>query len=119
VEPVRARVVQNDCPECVYALLAESKNSFPEGLPLEGEIVNVPEHWLDRKCPHGRLGIKFRLEVTDPDAPREPERAKKSVDVEFEATDSRIDATNGPRKNNFTDSLLRRIILFFSPIRPV
>jgi hypothetical protein len=92
MELVRARVVQNDSPECVYALLAESKIFFPEGLPLEGEIVNVPQYWLDRQCPHGRLGVKFRLEVTDSDTPREPERAK-SGEVEFEATDSRIDAT--------------------------
>ena len=92
MELVRARVVQNDCPECVYALLAELKDCYPEGLPLGGEIVNVPENCLYRKCQDGRLGIKFRLEVTDADTPREPERAK-SGEVEFEAPDSRIDAT--------------------------
>jgi hypothetical protein len=60
----------------VFMPSAESKIFFPEGLPLEGEIVNVPQYWLDRECPHGRLGMKSRLEVTDPDTPREPERAK-------------------------------------------
>lgn len=92
MELVHARVVQNSCPECLNALLEEAKSLG--GLPLTGDVVVIPKHWLNTMCPHGRSGLRFDLlAVADTDAlSREAERAK-SGEVELEATDSRIDAT--------------------------
>jgi hypothetical protein len=87
-ELVRAKVVQADCPECRDALLEESKSLG--GLPLGGEIVMIPKHWLNAACPHGRSGLKFELAVTP--VSRKAERAK-SLEGEVEATGPRIDAT--------------------------
>jgi hypothetical protein len=90
MELVRAKVVQDGCPECRNVLLAEAKSLG--GLPLEGDIVIVPKHWLDATCPHGRSGLRFET-VTDIGAlSREAERAK-SGEVELASIDSSIDAT--------------------------
>lgn len=91
MELVRAKVVQDSCPECRDALLAEAKSLG--GLPLGGDVVIIPKYWLNTMCPHGRSGLRFDLAVADTGAlSREAERAK-SGEVELEATDSRIDAT--------------------------
>ena len=91
MELVNARVVQDSCPECRNALLEEAKSLG--GLPLVGNVVIIPKHWLNTICPHGRSGLRFELAIADTDAlSREAERAK-SGEVELEATDSRIDAT--------------------------
>lgn len=91
MELVRARVVEDNCPECRNDLLAESKSLG--GLPLAGAFVMIPKHWLDAVCPHGRSGLRFDLAEADTGGPPpEAERAKSS-EVEFEASDSRIDAT--------------------------
>jgi hypothetical protein len=88
---VRARVVQDSCPDCRNDLLAEAKSLG--GLPLEGEVVMIPEHWLNAVCSHGRPGLRFELaaDTGDP-SQRETQRAKSGT-VEIEAPDSRIDAT--------------------------
>jgi len=92
MELVCAKVLQDSCPECRNALLAEARALG--GLPLAGDGVMIPTHWLNATCPHGRPGLKFDLvAVADTGAvSREAERAK-SGEVELEATDSRIDAT--------------------------
>jgi hypothetical protein len=89
MELVRANVVHDDCPECRNALLEEAKSLG--GLPLGGEVVIIPKHWLDSVCPHGRSGLKFDL-AADTD-PFEEAGRENSGEVEFEAPDSRIDAT--------------------------
>src|ERR1051326_7085738 len=91
METVRARVVKNDCEECVIALALEWQ-SFSERPPIIGAIVNIPEHCLASESTHGLGGVKFHLEMADPDAPQEPQRAK-SGEVEFAATDTKMDAT--------------------------
>jgi len=63
MELVRARFVQDTCPECRSALLAEAKSLG--GLPLGGEVVLIPEPWLNAICPHGRPGLKFERAVSD------------------------------------------------------
>jgi hypothetical protein len=91
MELVRAKIVEDKCHECRNDLLAESKSLG--GLPLAGEFVMIPKRWLNAACPHGRSGLRFDLAEVGTDGPsREAERAK-SGDVEFEASDPRIDAT--------------------------
>lgn len=91
MELVRAKVTQDDCLKCRNALLREA-NSLG-GLPLGGEVVLIPKHWLNAACPHGRRGLRFDLDSADTGAqPREVERAKSS-EVEMEVFDSRMDAT--------------------------
>ena len=63
MELVPARVVQDGCPECRNALLAEAKSLG--GLPLAGEVVIIPEHWLSMLCPHGRSGLRFERTVAN------------------------------------------------------
>jgi hypothetical protein len=63
VKLVHARIVQNDCAECLKALLAEAQSLG--GLPLTGEVVMIPEHWLNTPCPHGSPGLKFQLVELD------------------------------------------------------
>ena len=91
MELVRARIVEDNCPECRNALLAEA-NSLG-GLPLGGEVVLIPEHWLNTLCPHGRSGLKFVLEETASDRLLEAEPDQSDEDVEMQAPDSRMDAT--------------------------
>jgi hypothetical protein len=86
IETVRAKVVQNDCEDCRNDLLEESKRL--DGLPLAGEVVLIPTHWLNRACPHGRLGLKFAANNNVPLGEAEP---AKSGEVEFET--ARMDAT--------------------------
>jgi hypothetical protein len=59
---VRARCVECDCRGCIDAFLEEARSLG--GLPLGGEIVEVPESWLGNKCPHGNSGLRFSV-VTD------------------------------------------------------
>jgi hypothetical protein len=93
MELVHATVVQDSCPECRNALLAEAQSLG--GLPLEGKVVMIPRHWLNTICPHGHPGLKFDLVVSDTGAlSREAERVKSS-EIELEATVPRIDATKG------------------------
>jgi hypothetical protein len=90
---VRAKFIGNDCEDCLKMLLEESK-SFG-GLPLGGNIVEIPEHWLNAKCTHGCSGLKFHLDSI--------ESGSKSTDVErmdawklgieLSAYDPGIDAT--------------------------
>lgn len=90
MELVHARVVQDACPECRNALLSEAKSL---GLPVQGEVVIIPRHWLNTNCPHGRSGIRFELAVSDTRALLQEVERAKSGEVELEAADSRIDAT--------------------------
>ena len=69
---VCAKFVGNDCEDYLNKLLEESK-SFG-GLPLGGDFVGIPEHWLDAACTHGRSGLRFHLDAIDSGA--------KSTDVE-------------------------------------
>lgn len=87
---VRASVAQNDCAECLTALLDEARSL--RGLPLGGEIVLIPRHWLDTPCPHGRPGLKFDLVEVDLEQSWDLE-SEGSGEVEFEANDPTIDAT--------------------------
>lgn len=92
VELVRAMAVEDSCPECRDDLLAEAQSLG--GLPLAGDVVMVPKHWLNRECPHDRPGLRFKeLAVADAvELSRGAERAK-SGEVELQAADSKIDAT--------------------------
>jgi hypothetical protein len=91
MEVVRAKVAQDDCPECRNALLEEAKSLG--GLPLGGEVVIIPKHWLDTVCPHGRSGLRFEVAAADTGPSEEEAERENSGEVEFEAIDSRIDAT--------------------------
>jgi hypothetical protein len=96
VKFVHARLVQNGCPQCRDALLLEAQSLG--GLPLSGEVVIIPDHWLDSVCPHGLPGLRFELEnpgvlsechaLSDDDA-EEP----NSDEVELTLIDTRMDAT--------------------------
>jgi hypothetical protein len=91
MELVRARVVEDGCPECLNALLAEA--SSLGGLPLGGEVVIIPKHWLNPQCPHGRSGLRFELAAADTCPLSEVVEGAESGDIEFEAANSRMDAT--------------------------
>ena len=90
MELVRARIVQDSCPECRDALLTEAKALG--GLPLAGEIVEIPERWLNATCTHGRAGLRFKLMADTGALSREVQRAK-SDEVEMEAPDFKLDAS--------------------------
>lgn len=85
---VRARVVDDGCAECRNELLKESQALG--GLPLAGEIVIVPEHWLRVSCPHGRRGLKLKALHWNGQAGRISDAAVEAKD--FECYD-RLDAT--------------------------
>ncbi len=90
METVNARLLQNDCPECLNALVKEARSV---GLPIQGEVGIIPKHWLNADCPHGRSGLKFEsVEADAGELSRVSQRAK-SDEVELEAVDTRIDAT--------------------------
>lgn len=91
MELMRARVVQDNCPECRNALLEEAKSLG--GLPLGGEVVIVPKHWLNATCPHGSAGLKFEADEAASDAVLEAEPEESDEDIEMQAPDSRMDAT--------------------------
>jgi hypothetical protein len=86
---VHAKLVHDTCPECLNALLEEAKIL---GLPLAGEVVIIPEHWLNPVCTHGRKGIKFERSVNDTDLPRKSLRAKTG-EVDADVIDTRMDKT--------------------------
>lgn len=90
VELVRARVVEANCPDCRNDLLLEAQSCG--GLPLAGEFILIPRHWLDRVCPHGRSGLTFAPEADVGGPPAEAEQ-ETDGEVEVEVNDSRIDAT--------------------------
>jgi hypothetical protein len=92
LEFIHARCVENDCLECLSDFLTEVKSLG--GLPLEGRVVIIPKHWLNWTCIHGRRGLKFE-EVADSSLMSHDEMRAKDGDIEFEAPDSRIDATKG------------------------
>lgn len=85
---VRARLVRDSCPDCKIDLLKEA--TALGGLPLSGEIVLIPEHWLSCVCPHGRAGLEFELLETT-----HPGNAEESATTHFDTAgfDSRMDAT--------------------------
>lgn len=84
MDQVRAKLVHDTCPECFHALLEESRSL--DWISLAGEVVLIPEHWLNPVCTHGTPGIKFeRL----PDETGEPGNPKTSGHV----LDTRMDAT--------------------------
>lgn len=91
VELVRARVVEDNCPDCRNDLLLEAQSLG--GLPLAGEFVLIPRHWLETVCPHGRSGLKFAPAVAHMGEPTAESEREKDGDVELEVSDSRIDAT--------------------------
>lgn len=88
MELVRARFVDNDCQECLAALLEEGKSLG--GLPLSGPIVEVPRHWLGKHCDHGRSGLRFEF-LAEYDA--EVVEEVVPADDELGANDPSIDAT--------------------------
>jgi hypothetical protein len=90
MELVHARVAQNDCPECLIALVMEARSL---GLPIQGEVGIIPKHWLNANCPHGRTGLRFDLVVADAGVFSRESGRTKSDGVELEAVDTRIDAT--------------------------
>ena len=90
-ELVRAKILQDDCPECRNSLLRESESLG--GLPLAGAIVLIPKHWLNESCPHGRSGIKFQPDEKEPDPLSAQTEESDFGDVDFGITDSKMDAT--------------------------
>jgi hypothetical protein len=78
MDEVRAKLVYSCCPECLNALLEEC--NCRGGLPLSGEVVLIPEHWLNHVCGHGRLGIKFEQLPDETDTPVNPKFAESGID---------------------------------------
>jgi len=91
MELILANVVQNDCPECLTALLEEAKSLT--GLQIGGEFVRIPKHWLNHGCSHGRAGLRFEPETTDAGTVLQEVERAKSGDIELENNYSSIDAT--------------------------
>jgi hypothetical protein len=91
VDLVRAKIVEDNCPDCRNDLLLEAQSLG--GLPLAGEFVLIPRHWLKTVCSHGRSGLKFAPDVAHMGGPTEESEREKDGDVELEVNDSRIDAT--------------------------
>jgi len=96
---LRARVIQNDCGECLKALLAEAQSLG--GLPLSGEIVVVPDHWLEASCPHGSSGLKFQLAEPEPAEllGAEDEESIELLGAEGEESTERFDPKMDATKN--------------------
>lgn len=92
VKVVRARVIQDDCEECRNELLEEARSLG--GLPLSGEVVLIPEHWLDAACVHGRLGLRFELDEAAGSASQLEASARESdEDLGTQHPDRAMDAT--------------------------
>ena len=85
---VRARLVKDNCAECRNHLLEEAKSHG--GLPLAGEIVIIPKHWLAKVCPHGNAGLKFKL---DDSVMAETIVRAKPEELELDSRYSTMDAT--------------------------
>jgi hypothetical protein len=83
--------IARNCAECRNALLAEALSLG--GLPLGGEVVMIPRHWLNTVCPHGRLGLKFELEEGDQGVSSRKAEREKAGEVEQDSPNSRMDAT--------------------------
>lgn len=90
-ELVRARVVRDDCPQCRDALLEEAKSLG--GLPLGGDIILIPKHWLEKVCPHGQSELGFQLIETGSSAVTDKAEQMESSETEFRASESKMDAT--------------------------
>ena len=73
---VVARFVSNDCGHCLAALLVEAKSHG--GFALEGAVAEIPDHWLNAKCPHGRTGLRFDLVADELSAESEAELETES-----------------------------------------
>jgi hypothetical protein len=86
---VHAKLVCDTCTECRNALLEVRKML---NHPFVGEVVIIPEHWLNPVCPHGHLGIKFERVINDNDLPAASLRAK-SGEVDADGIDTRMDLT--------------------------
>ena len=85
---IHAKLVQDGCRECLHNLLEESKSA---GYALRGEVVTIPEHWLDKVCAHGNSGLKFERVAVDTDEENDEEG---EVELEpLEPFDTRMDAT--------------------------
>jgi hypothetical protein len=99
MELVRVRVVQNDCGECLKALLAEARSLG--GLPLGGEIVMVPDHWLKAECPHDSRGLKFQLVELDggESLAADDEESEELLGAEGEESAERFDPKMDATKN--------------------
>lgn len=83
---ILAKIVQDGCRECLHDLLEESKSA---GYALRGEVVTIPERWLDKVCAHGNSGLKFERLAVDTD-----EENDEEVELEpLEPFDTRMDAT--------------------------
>ena len=87
---IHAKLVQDGCPECLNNLLEESKSSG--GYALGGEVVIIPEHWLDNVCAHGNSGLKFERAAVDTDEEGD-EEGDEEREVELKPFDPRMDAT--------------------------
>jgi len=85
---VKARVVQNNCPDCLRDVAQESCGEYP----LEGEVVLIPLRWLTRVCSHGRSGLTFEA-ITDAAETVLESRREKNDEIELEPFDTRMDAT--------------------------
>jgi hypothetical protein len=90
-ELLRVKVLQVGCPDCCNSLLQESQSLG--GLPLGGAIVEIPRHWFDKTCPHGRSGFKFQLLGPEFETTKGGEEDVNSGEVEFGIRDSKMDAT--------------------------
>jgi hypothetical protein len=83
---ILAKIVDDGCLECLHDLLEESKSRYP----LEGEVVMIPESWLDKVCAHGNSGLKFERVAVEADEEGDEE---SEVEFESELLDTRMDAT--------------------------
>jgi hypothetical protein len=83
MEHVRAKLVHDTCPECFHALLEVSRSL--EWVTLAGEVVLIPEYWLNPVCTHGRPGIKFERLPDATDEPGSP-RPPQVFDIRMDAT---------------------------------
>ncbi len=88
MEPKR---IEAGCQQCLFDLLRESRALG--GLPLAGDVVEIPAHRLNVLCPHGEVG--FRFELADSDDLSEIDDNKENSDI-FDRSnqyDARMDAT--------------------------
>jgi hypothetical protein len=85
-ELILAKIVQDGCQKCLCDLLKESETG---GYALLGEVVTIPERWLDKACPHGNSGLRFERVPIQAD-----EEGGDEVELEpLEPLDTRMDAT--------------------------
>ena len=90
---VHARCVENECAECLRALLEEA--NLLGGLPLTGDVVVIPQHWLAKPCPHGSVGLKFEPVTVQNDPLLEYPEGDNYAEPQSTASDHKMDATKG------------------------